>query len=95
METIFKGKKLSALVESKQTPITYPATIGGITFSNLERVELKIKKRARFGLILSIMRNLIRVVVGKQDLVDSWDLIYRIYIASDQQQILFVTKKTI
>ena len=36
---------------------------------------------------------MIGTLVGKQDSDDSWDLLKRMYNASDQQQILFFTNK--
>ena len=48
---------------------------------------------ARSSLILSVADNLIGLVVRKQDPIDFWDLLCKIYNEGNQQQILFFTNK--
>ena len=63
--------------------IVFLAEVDGISYANEEKHRFA-KQRARSGLILLVAENLLGIVVGKLDPADSWDLLRRMYNASDQ-----------
>jgi hypothetical protein len=92
MEAILRRERLWPLVERKQTPAAFPTTIEGVSYPSEDRL-LEYKARVRSGLILSVANKLISLVASKQDPVDSWDLLKKMFNAGDQQQILLLTNK--
>ena len=92
MEAVLRREKLWSLVEKKQNPTALPATIGGVVFPNVEKLDLE-NQRALSGLILLIWDSLLGIVTGKQDPGDSWDLSRKMYNAEIQPQIVFLTNK--
>ena len=83
MEAILRQEKLWSLVETKQSLVAFPFTIDNVAYTTIESLNSK-KHRAKSGLILFVLDNLLGIVAGKDDLADSWDILCQMYNAGDQ-----------
>jgi hypothetical protein len=83
MEAILRRKSLWSLVEHKQSPVSFPTTIEGITYLSKDKLQ-ENKARVRLGLIFPIADKLIHLVASKQDPVDSLDHLKKMYNVGDQ-----------